>query len=246
MKSGGTKATPSPKTAILRRLPDWCCSLSTERQWEVVLDEAGVPYRVIADEDLTPGLSAIASRRRCAFPMRKRPRSAPWLKRAWAVGARNANCSWKGWDTLTALTGMKEPDTVSLKQDSYAGLRGGQFFSELVPAGYRLSAPSQELVFGTAHAPDIFWSDGRLRPARGDSADAVAMGLHGLYKSGRFVWFGFKETLPDSSGKDQRSALNRYLLAAVRWTICSARKKHRRLSLSLLLGCNPLVRRCAS
>ncbi len=56
-----------------------------------------------------------------------------------------------------------------------------------------------------------------MKPTRGDSADAAALGTHGVYGAGRVVWFGFKEALPDSASKDQRLALNAYLSSAVRW-----------------------------
>jgi hypothetical protein len=222
------------KVALLRSVTSSLLSepnpedyFDTERQWEIVLNEAGIGFRVIGDEDLTPALSSTANvlvlpsavcvsdAQRAAI--KALAQQGMGMVASGALGARNANCSWKGWDTLTAVTGIKDPDTVSMQQDTYAGLRGGQFYSEMIPAGYRLSVPPQELILGTIKAPDLFWSDGRLRPARGDSADSVALGTHAIYGKSRVVWFGFKETLPDSSGKDQRIALNRYLTAAVRW-----------------------------
>ncbi len=227
-------AAPPIRVALLRSTSSAMLSepnpedyFNTERQWEVVLNESAIGFKVIPDEDLTPQLSASANvlvlpsavclsdAQRSAI--RTLAQQGMGIVASGALGARNANCSWKGWDTLSSLTGLKDPDTVGLTQEAYAGLRGGQFFSELVPAGYRVSLPKQELVFGSSHSPDIFWSDGRLRPARGETADGVAVGLHGAFGKGRVVWFGFNETLPDSSGNQQRSAMNRYLTAAVRW-----------------------------
>lgn len=200
----------------------------TEHQWEIVLNEAGIGFRVVPDEDFSANLAAVADvvvlpsavclsdAERSAI--RGLAQKGVGIVASGAVGARNASCAWKGWDTLAALTGLKNLDATTLQQESFAGLRGGEFYSEMVPAGYRLSVPAQELIFGSAHQPDIFWSDGRLRPARGNSVDNVALGTHGAYEAARVVWFGFKETLPDSSGKDQRAALNQYLRAAVLWT----------------------------
>lgn len=198
-----------------------------ERQWEIVLNQAGIGFRTVADEDFSPAVgstadvvvlpSAVCLSDAERAAVKALAQKGVGIVASGAVGARNADCAWKGWGTLSAMTGLKNLDAVTLHEEGFAGLRGGQFYSASVPAGYRLKVPAQELIFGTSRLPDIFWSDGRLRPARGDSADAVAIGTHGTYESARIVWFGFKETLPGSSSKDQRAALDQYLSSAVRW-----------------------------
>src|SRR5580698_4951159 len=87
---------------------------NTERQWEIVLNEAGIAFRVIPDEDLTPQLSAsanvlvlpsavcVSDAQRAAI--RSLAQQGMGIVASGALGARNANCSWKGWDTLSSLT----------------------------------------------------------------------------------------------------------------------------------------------
>jgi hypothetical protein len=197
------------------------------RQWEIALTEAGVPFGVIADQDLTPEIasnstvlvlpSAVCLSNEQRAAIHTLAKAGVGIVASGAIGARDANCVWRGWDFLTSVTGVQKPEAAPVTQGAFAIFRGGQYFSEVVPAGFRVELPPQELVFGTVKAPDVYRSDGRLHPAQGDSPEEVALAAHGAYQGSRMVWLGFKETLTEGSGKDQRAALNQYMAHSVLW-----------------------------
>lgn len=197
------------------------------RQWEIALTEAGIPFRVIGDQDLTPEIAShstvlvlpsavcISDAQRAAI--RSLSKAGVGIVASGALGVRDATCAWRGWDFLTSITGVQKPVAAPATQGAFAIFRGGQYFSEAVPAGFRLELPKQELIYGTVRSPDVYRSDGRLRPAIGDAPEEVALASHGVYEAARMVWLGFKETLIEGSGKDQRAALNQYMSHSVLW-----------------------------
>ncbi len=137
--------------------PDPQGAFDAEQQWEVILEESGIPYRVIGDEDLTVGVSSYANvlilpsavclsdEHRAAI--RDLAQRGIGIVASGALGARNGDCAWRGWDTLTSVTGLKLPETFTITQPAYAIIRGGQFFSEAVPTGYRLGVPPRRNWF---------------------------------------------------------------------------------------------------
>lgn len=197
------------------------------RQWEIALTEAGIPFRVIGDQDLTPEIAAhstvlvlpsavcISDAQRAAIQTLSK--AGVGIVASGALGARDATCAWRGWDFLTSVTGVRKPSAAPATEGAFAIFRGGQYFSEAVPAGFRLELPRQELVFGTVRSPDAYRSDGRLRPAPGDAPEEAALAAHGTYQAARMVWLGFKETLTEGSAKDQRAALNHFMAHSVLW-----------------------------
>jgi hypothetical protein len=197
------------------------------RQWEIALTEAGVAFRVIADQDLTPEIasnstvlvlpSAVCLSDSQRATIQALPKAGVGIVASGALGARDASCGWRGWDFLTSITGVQKPSASPVTHGAFAIFRGGQYYSEAVPAGFRLDLPPQELVVGALHSPDAYRSAGRLRPATGDAPEEVALASHGTYQGSRFVWLGFKETLTEASGKDQRATLNQYMADSVLW-----------------------------
>lgn len=193
------------------------------RQWESVIKDAREPYRIVRDSDVTRGLGNSAdvlvlpwavclddAQRQAIEAFAD---SGKGLVFSGATGARGGDCSWKGWDFLGRLTGMKRL-TANSAAAFQGAFTGGSFYSGLVPAGYRLSLAGQATVQGSAGKADLYAADARLRPM--DAAPGGALAVHGTRGRGRFVWFGFPETMPAKDPAD-RVILNAYLLSAVRW-----------------------------
>ncbi len=197
------------------------------RQWEIALSEAGIPFRVIADDDLVPEIASdstvlVLPSAVCLSDAQRKAIQAlakvgVGIVASGALGARDATCAWRGWDFLTAVAGVRNPEAAPVTQGASAIFRGGQFYSESVPAGFRVDLPPQELVFGTVRSPDVYRSEGKLFPIGDKSPEEVALASHGTYQGTRMVWLGFKETLTEGSEKHQRAALNHYMAHAVRW-----------------------------
>ncbi len=194
------------------------------KQWESILGEAHVSYRVINDKEIARGLAKSADVLVLPWAMclddaqrnaiQSYVESGNGLVLSGATGVRNADCSWKGWDSLSRLTGLRNPSASSAPAPLLGAYTGGNFYSGSVPAGYQLSLANQEVVMGAAAKPDVYAADYRLHPL--EAAPGGTLALHGIRGRGRFVWFGFPETMPmkDESG---RGVLNAYLLSAVRW-----------------------------
>lgn len=197
------------------------------RQWEIALTEAGIPFRVIADDDLLPEIantsnvlvlpSAVCLSDGQRKAIQALAKAGVGIVASGALGARDATCVWRGWEFLTTVAGVRNPEAAPVTQGASAVFRGGQYFSEGVPAGYRIELPPQELVFGTVRSPDIYRSEGRLLPVGNKPPEEVALASHGTYQGTRLVWMGFKETLTEGSEKYQRAALNQYMANSVRW-----------------------------
>lgn len=194
------------------------------KQWEAILSEGHASYRIVNDRDIVRGLAnsadvlvlpwAVCLDDAQRNSIQSFVESGKGLVLSGATGARGADCSWKGWDTLSRLTGLTNPSATSAGAPLVGAYTGGNFYSGSVPAGYQLSLANQEVVMGGAAKPDIYAADYRLRPL--EPAPGGTLALHGVRGRGRFVWLGFAETTPmkDPSG---RGILNSYLFSAVQW-----------------------------
>ena len=132
-----------------------------------------------------------------------------------AVGSRNGDCSWRGWDFLAELTGADRVEAVTLPGAVFAAFRGGGFSEGSVPAGYRLELPYQQLVLIETRTPAVQASDWRLRPSRG-RPEASGLGTQREAGAGRVVWLGFDES---GAGRQQvpQRVLGAYLAASAAW-----------------------------
>jgi hypothetical protein len=193
--------------------------------WTEALRGLGLPYRVVGEPALPgalrsasvlvlPGATCLGE------PTRQAVRG--FLDRGRGVvatgpvGARNADCSWRGWGFLSELTGAERVEAVTLPGAVFAAFRGGEFSEGAVPAGYRLELPYQELVLIDTKRPAVQASDWRLRPARGERVEASGLGTHHEHGAGRVVWLGFDES---GAGRHQapQHVLHAYLAAGAAW-----------------------------
>lgn len=197
------------------------------RQWEVVLKDAGIPFRVISDAELASGAAdrhtvlVLPSARCLGEPQRRRISafldSGKGLVASGGLGVRDADCKWTGYDYLTRIAGLRAPYPVAPSAMEYATFRGARYYSGSLPAGFALALPEQELIAGEAKDPDVFRSDAHLLPAAEPGIEKNALAVHGRRGRGRYVWFGFSETQP-ASRHNSRAQLDQFLISAVRWT----------------------------
>jgi len=198
--------------------------LDLQKKWEATLRDANIDYRVIADRDLTPGMAsrfsaAVLPSTQCLGENQRKALSEAvaagmGMIASGALGTRDEDCNWRGWEYLTEMTGLRSPDAVTPSTPLEVAFRGQRYFSTNLPAGFALGLGPQEVVQGVADQPDAYWSDWKLRPAKGGSPANVAMAVHGMLGRGRVAWFGFSETGAAESGQKE---LDAFLKESVRW-----------------------------
>ena len=203
--------------------PEYYFDLASE--WANTLSDQEVKRRFISDQDLTSGLSEaynvlVLPEATCLNDtqrqnIRRFVESGHGVVASGGLGSRSSDCTWKGYQYLEEFTGMKQVTGGQSEPETYAVFRGNRFHSAHVPAGAKLEAGRQELVSGTALSGDVYLGDARLRPVGGNPAQGV-LATHGSRGKGRFVWFGFRETMP-AGDRSEREHLRSYLAIAVQW-----------------------------
>jgi hypothetical protein len=226
------EVVPDLRAVVLRSGPtahQWQSPEAHEariRTWTTLLDQEAVSYAVVPETGLSeglkgasvlilPGASCLGEAERDAVDAFLA--AGGGVVAAGPVGTRDGECDWLGWDLVTSLSGAEAATAAVLEGGAFATFRGDQFYAGRLPAGYRLALPSQELTVIDVRSPDAYWSDWRLRPARGSRISGCSLAAHRIHESGaRSVWFGFEES---SFGRDQaeQQSLEGYLLSAVLW-----------------------------
>jgi peptidoglycan/xylan/chitin deacetylase (PgdA/CDA1 family) len=210
--------------------------------WAQILNRLGIPARVYSDAQLAQGFVKSEGTSEgngenvlilpfaiCLGPGEREAilhflRDGNGVVASGPLGIRESDCSWRGWDFLSSVTGVPhftQSTTANLMTTTpriYAAFRGDQFYSPGVPTGFRMEIPSQvqELTLGLAQEPDVYLSDWMLRPSGGYKISESALAVHTRYETGRVVWLGFNEVLPADRAADQ-VLLDNYATSAVRW-----------------------------
>jgi peptidoglycan/xylan/chitin deacetylase (PgdA/CDA1 family) len=112
----------------------------------------------------------------------------------WAVGARDAECAWRGWQTVAELTGAEDVREMEPRAGLYLTVPAGVPLSPGLDAGTKIELrPDPSLALRLA-GPCVYWSDWALNPApdgSGGGADAAAVSAR-VPGGGRVAWFGFR------------------------------------------------------
>jgi hypothetical protein len=195
------------------------------RAWSEALSGLGVPHEVVRERALGSelrGATALVLPGAACLGEGEREAVRAFLKRGrgvvatGAVGSRDADCSWRGWDFLEELTGGEHAESAAPPGAVYAAFRGDGFSQAALPAGYRLELPFQQLVTMHSPHPAAHAADWRLRPLDTDRAEVSALVTHGTSGTGRVVWLGF-----DESGVGRREPpqllLESYLATSALW-----------------------------
>ncbi|MBI1352866.1 MAG: hypothetical protein GC160_00870 [Acidobacteria bacterium] len=197
------------------------------RKWQALLTNAGIANQLVSDHDLEKGIGVsfdvlVLPAAVCLSETQKEVilgslEAGMGVVAGGAIGARNEQCEWQGLDFVSEFSGLRSPEVLPTGAEGYAMVRGGRFYSNQAPTGYNLPLPSQEVVVGNAADPDMYLSDRRTRPVNGPLTEGSALATSGTRGRGRYVWFGFRESIPGFSSADHE-ALDGYLQAAVHWT----------------------------
>jgi len=195
------------------------------RAWTDALEGMRLPYRVVAEAELAqapgPATVLVLPGAVClGDPARDAVRSflakGRGVVASGAVGARDGECRWRGFDFLSELTGAERVAAVRLPGAVFAAFRGGEYFEGPMPAGYRLELPHQELVLAVTPRPSVYASDWRLRPAKSELPGTPGLALHTDRGPARVAWLGFDESGAGRRPPAQRT-LEAYLGASASW-----------------------------
>lgn len=195
-------------------------------RWRGLIESVGGQVRVIgsleevgqgAQEELlvvpeAPCLSALDR-----GSIRRHLQSGGSLVTNWAVGARDQDCRWRGWETVAELTDADDVREIGLREALYITVPAGTPFSPGLDPGTRIEFLSAPALAIRAEGPRVYWADWALNSApdeSGGGADAAA-GTSMASGGGRTVWFGFQLSHVASAMDSTRLA--RVVENGIRW-----------------------------
>jgi peptidoglycan/xylan/chitin deacetylase (PgdA/CDA1 family) len=112
----------------------------------------------------------------------------------WAIGARDEECTWQGWQTVAELTDAEDVRELPARDGLFLTVPGGVPLAAGLDPGARVELrPDASLALRLA-GPRVYWSDWALNPApdeEGGGADAAAVARR-TPRGGRVSWFGLR------------------------------------------------------
>jgi peptidoglycan/xylan/chitin deacetylase (PgdA/CDA1 family) len=136
----------------------------------------------------------------------------------WAVGARDGNCEWRGWDTVKRLSGAGDVRELAVREALYFTVPGGTVLSPGLDPGSRIELHPEAVLALQIPGARVFWSDWALNPApdeSGGGADVAAAAQTTDY-GGRVAWFGFH--LSQAATPRDSLRLDRMVRNGILWT----------------------------
>jgi peptidoglycan/xylan/chitin deacetylase (PgdA/CDA1 family) len=135
----------------------------------------------------------------------------------WAVGARDARCNWRGWQTVAEFSGAHDVRELARRDGLYFTVPGGLPLSPGLDPGTRVELRPEPTLALNQPGARVYWSDWALNPApdeAGGTSD-VAATVGKTPAGGRIAWFGFHL----SQASTPRDSLNVYRMVqnGVRW-----------------------------
>jgi len=138
------------------------------------------------------------------------------LLATWALGTRDAECRWRGFEFLEQLTGSSGAGSIE-QRPTYLNLPHGSVIAAGLPPGYRVELENEPWITLRAEGADPTWSDWALNalaaPGGGPAAAAIA---RRTAAGGRLAWFGYR--LDVAATERDRRALDRLAANAALWT----------------------------
>ncbi len=135
----------------------------------------------------------------------------------WAVGARDQECNWRGWQTVAEFTDAAEVRELAVREALFLTVPGGTPLSPGLDPGTRIEfRPAPVLAF-RASGPRVYWSDWALNPAPDESGGGadVAATVTRTDSGGRTAWFGFQ--LSHAATPLDSARLDRLVQNGIRW-----------------------------
>jgi peptidoglycan/xylan/chitin deacetylase (PgdA/CDA1 family) len=135
----------------------------------------------------------------------------------WAVGARDATCRWRGWQTVAEFSGARDVRELAVRDGLYFTVPGGLPLSPGLDPGTRVELRPEPTLALNQSGARVYWSDWALNPAPDESGGTsdVAATVGRTPSGGRIAWFGFHL----SQASTPRDSLNIYRMVqnGVRW-----------------------------
>lgn len=195
-------------------------------EWQRTLSATGWSVENIATLDeldsLPTGTLLIAPEAVCLSgaeieSMFRHLRSGGGVVANWAFGARDANCDWRGWGTLSDFTGAVDVVEYQAGDELYVTVPASLPVSGGLAPGARIEFYADSHLGLLTAGPRVYWSDWALnsRSAGGEASADAALALRTTLGEGRAVWFGFK---PGQAVRPiDRERVSLLLINALRW-----------------------------
>jgi peptidoglycan/xylan/chitin deacetylase (PgdA/CDA1 family) len=135
----------------------------------------------------------------------------------WAVGARDQDCEWRGWQAVAEFTASEDVRELALREALYLTVPGGTALSPGLDPGTRIEFRVAPTLALRAAGPRVYWSDWALNPAPDESGGGadVAASVGGTDGGGRTAWFGFQLSYAATPADSAR--LDRLVGNGIRW-----------------------------
>ena len=139
----------------------------------------------------------------------------------WALGVRDGDCEWRGWTTLTDVTGAEALRELPPRDALYMTVPAGLPISPGIDPGTRIGLRPDPVLALRMPGERVYWSDWALNPAPdSDGAGAdVAVSTTRTAEGGRVTWFGLRTGQGATPGDDDQ--LDRIVRNGLLWAACT-------------------------
>jgi peptidoglycan/xylan/chitin deacetylase (PgdA/CDA1 family) len=213
----------SPRNAAFYPEEDY--HARTLAAWRRLLSGAGATVRDIstAAELAELGTGVVVIPETPCLSTAERAAVAEHLRRGghvvadWAVGARDRECAWLGWEMARGLAGADDLREIPEREALYLTLPSGLPLSAGFDPGTRVELRPDPSLAARIDGARVYWSDWGLDPApdeSGGGADAAAVARR-TADGARIVWLGFR--LGQGATPRDAELLHRLVRNGVHW-----------------------------
>ncbi|UCD23519.1 MAG: DUF4350 domain-containing protein, partial [Gemmatimonadota bacterium] len=112
----------------------------------------------------------------------------------WAVGSRDSNCDWVGWDAVTRLTGAVEIRELEQREALFYSIPAGLPLSLGFDPGTRVELRFEAQLAAATPGTHVYWADWAMNAAPAEDTDDVNAAVLTQFteNGGRVAWFGFR------------------------------------------------------
>ena len=135
----------------------------------------------------------------------------------WAVGVRDADCEWTGWQTIVDLTGAEDVRELPSREGLFLTVPGGVALSPGFDPGTRIELRPDPSLALRLPGPRVYWSDWALNPQpdeSGGGADVAAIATYSAL-GGRITWLGAR--LGQGATPADSTRLSRLVRNGIAW-----------------------------
>ncbi len=196
--------------------------------WEELIGAVGGQVVRISDPDQIDSLTAdhvlvaptaLCMTDRVITALRSHAERGGGLVINWAVGARDSDCEWLGWDAVTRLTAAVEIRELEKREALFYSIPAGLPLSLGFDPGTRVELRFESQLAAATPGTRVYWADWAMNAAPAEDTDDVnaAVLTHVTEAGGRVAWFGFRMgqgATPDDEERNLRLFSNGVTWAA--------------------------------